>query len=101
VTHPAQCCTAPRGHILHCRNPLPTWWSQTHRRRQSIQTWVGSISPTVLGSYFTTFTLVKILVCGTQLASFLGLPAVQFLIACSLHTASNQKLDCGKACERG
>ena len=35
------------------------------------------------------------------LASFPGLPRLQFLIAPFLHTASNQKLEAGKGWERG
>ena len=47
--------------------------------------------------------------CSSTVASFPGLPRLQFLIACSkqkwsqkfLHTASDQKLELGKAWERG
>ena len=39
-------------------------------------------------------------VCGTRLASFPGLPWLQFLIALFLHTASDQKLEPGKVWER-
>ena len=60
------------------------------------------MSVTVQSKEHFTKNVHVLLLYDTCIASFPGLPTVQFLIACSflLHTASDQKLDGGKAWER-